>query len=52
MPQNIVVGDDAEAVAEFVSEYAGKDAKAPPGLQPQGGGKQGASGASGQSGQK
>ena len=24
MPQNIVVGDDAEAVAEFVAEYAGK----------------------------
>jgi mono/diheme cytochrome c family protein len=25
MPQNIVVGDDAEKVAEFVAEYAGKD---------------------------
>jgi mono/diheme cytochrome c family protein len=25
MPQNIVVGDDAEAVARFVSEYAGQD---------------------------
>lgn len=26
MPQNIVVGDEAEAVARFVSEYAGQDA--------------------------
>ena len=26
MPQNIVVGEDAEAVAEFVAEYAGRDA--------------------------
>jgi mono/diheme cytochrome c family protein len=25
MPQNIVVGDDAEKVAEFVAKYAGKD---------------------------
>jgi mono/diheme cytochrome c family protein len=32
MPQNIVVGEDAEAVAEFVAENAGKDATAPPGL--------------------
>ena len=24
MPQNIVVGDEARAVAEFVAEYAGK----------------------------
>jgi len=30
MPQNIVVGDDAEAVAEFVAKYAGRDAKSPP----------------------
>jgi mono/diheme cytochrome c family protein len=37
MPQNIVVGEEAEAVAEFVAEYAGKDATAPPGLTPQGG---------------
>ena len=28
MPQNIVVGEDAEAVAEFVAEYAGKSARA------------------------
>jgi mono/diheme cytochrome c family protein len=32
MPQNIVVGEDAEAVAEFVAEYAGTDATEPPGL--------------------
>lgn len=25
MPQNIVVGDDAEAVADFVAEYSGTD---------------------------
>ena len=50
MPQNIVVGKDAEAVADFVSEYAGKDAKAPPGLKPAGNGssEQGSTGGSGQ----
>ena len=26
MPENIVVGDDAEKVAEFLSKYAGRDA--------------------------
>jgi mono/diheme cytochrome c family protein len=30
MPQNIVVGDDAEAVAAFVAKYAGTQSKAPP----------------------
>jgi mono/diheme cytochrome c family protein len=30
MPQNIVVGDDAEAVAEFLAKYAGSEAKGPP----------------------
>jgi mono/diheme cytochrome c family protein len=25
MPQNIVVGDEAQAIAEFVAEYAGTD---------------------------
>ena len=30
MPQNIVVGKDAEAVAAFVAEYAGTKAKSPP----------------------
>lgn len=29
MPQNIVVGEDAEAVAEFVAEYAGSDVDRP-----------------------
>ena len=29
MPQNIVVGKDAEAVADFVAKYAGSKAKAP-----------------------
>lgn len=28
MPENIVVGDDADAVAEFLAKYAGKDAEA------------------------
>ena len=27
MPQNIVVGDEAEQVARFVAKYAGKDAQ-------------------------
>ena len=30
MPQNIVVGKDAEEVAEFVAKYAGSDAKESP----------------------
>jgi mono/diheme cytochrome c family protein len=30
MPQNIVVGKDAEEVAEFVAEYAGEDAESAP----------------------
>jgi mono/diheme cytochrome c family protein len=29
MPQNIVVGEDAQAVAEFVAEYAGDDVERP-----------------------
>lgn len=41
MPQNIVTGRDAEAVAAFVAKYAGRQAKAPktPGsqVQPTGG---------------
>jgi mono/diheme cytochrome c family protein len=36
MPQNIVVGSDAEAVASFVSRYAGTQAKRPPTPQDQG----------------
>jgi mono/diheme cytochrome c family protein len=30
MPQNIVVGDEAEAVARFVAEYAGGEAESSP----------------------
>jgi mono/diheme cytochrome c family protein len=30
MPQNIVVGDEAEAVARFVAKYAGQDAEESP----------------------
>jgi mono/diheme cytochrome c family protein len=30
MPENIVVGEDAEAVAEFLSKYAGREAANPP----------------------
>jgi len=30
MPQNILVGDEAEAVADFVAEYAGTDVDRPP----------------------
>ena len=38
MPQNIVVGQDAQDVAEFVAEYAGKQAK---GTRPAGTGDSG-----------
>ena len=31
MPQNIVVGEDAEAVADFIAKYSGKDALGPVG---------------------
>jgi mono/diheme cytochrome c family protein len=37
MPQNIVVGDDAEAVAEFLAKYAGSEAKGPPTPEASGG---------------
>jgi mono/diheme cytochrome c family protein len=30
MPQNVVVGEEAEAVAEFVAKYAGSEATGPP----------------------
>lgn len=30
MPQNIVVGDNAEAVAKFIDEYSGRDVEDPP----------------------
>jgi mono/diheme cytochrome c family protein len=38
MPQNVVVGKDAEAVAEFLEKYAGSEAKSPP--SPRAGGKE------------
>ena len=34
MPQNIVVGDEAEAVARFLAEYSGKDVENPDESQP------------------
>jgi mono/diheme cytochrome c family protein len=46
MPQNIVVGTDAQDVASFVSRYAGTKAKSPPAPEPAG-----ATSGSGQSGQ-
>ena len=48
MPQNIVVGPDAQAVAEFVSRNAGKKAKNPPSPKSQ----TGTTGATGQSGEE
>jgi mono/diheme cytochrome c family protein len=36
MPQNIVVGKDAEAVAAFIAEYAGTEAQRPASPQDQG----------------
>jgi mono/diheme cytochrome c family protein len=36
MPQNIVVGKDAEAVAAFLAEYAGTEAERPTSPQDQG----------------
>jgi mono/diheme cytochrome c family protein len=33
MPQNIVTGDEAQAVADFVAEYAGSDVDRPPSPQ-------------------
>jgi mono/diheme cytochrome c family protein len=30
MPQNVLVGDEAEAVARFVAEYAGSEVERPP----------------------
>jgi mono/diheme cytochrome c family protein len=35
MPQNILTGEDAQAVAEFIAEYSGREAARPP--DPQGG---------------
>ena len=44
MPQNVVLGKDAEAVAEFVSKYAGDEAKGSPAPQPASGTSGGATG--------
>ena len=33
MPQNIVAGEEAQAVADFVAEYAGSDVDRPPSPQ-------------------
>jgi mono/diheme cytochrome c family protein len=38
MPQNIVVGDDADAVARFIDEYSGTEVEDSPRPSPQGGG--------------
>jgi mono/diheme cytochrome c family protein len=35
MPQNIVVGDEAEAVAEFVAEHSGSEVERPPRPSPE-----------------
>jgi mono/diheme cytochrome c family protein len=48
MPQNIVVGKDAEAVAEFVAKNAGSQAKSPPSPKQT---NQGATGTGGSGGQ-
>ena len=36
MPQNLVTGDDAQAVAEFVAKYSGSNAAQAPGTAPGG----------------
>jgi mono/diheme cytochrome c family protein len=46
MPQNIVVGDDAEAIAKFLDEYSGQEAA--PALTPDSGSEQESSGSGGQ----
>jgi mono/diheme cytochrome c family protein len=43
MPQNIVTGEDAKKVAQFVAKYSGSEAARPP--NPQGGGAPAAPGA-------
>ena len=47
MPQNIVVGEDAEAVAAFLAKYAGSEAKSPPSPQSEGAQSSGGSASSG-----
>jgi mono/diheme cytochrome c family protein len=56
MPQNVVVGQDAQDVAAFVAKYAGTKAKSPPApssnvdVTPSSAGATGATGANGKSG--
>jgi mono/diheme cytochrome c family protein len=47
MPQNVVVGKDAQAVAAFVAKYAGTKAKSPPSPNPTQPGATGATGPTG-----
>jgi mono/diheme cytochrome c family protein len=49
MPQNVVVGKDAEAVASFVSKYAGTEASSPPAPEEGSAGGTGATSGAGQS---
>ncbi len=35
MPQNLATGEDAEAIADFLAKYAGRDAKNPAAPKPQ-----------------
>jgi cytochrome c551 len=51
MPQNIVVGQEAQDVADFVSKYAGTKAKSPPAPSPNVDETPSNAGATGQSGQ-
>ena len=46
MPQNVVVGKEADAVARFVAKYAGTKAKSPPGPKPAAAGASGVQDAS------
>ncbi len=53
MPQNIVVGEEAEAVAKFVARYAGSDTKGPASPRATASGEGGSdAGGSGSSGSK
>ena len=49
MPQNIVVGDDAEKVAEFIDHYSGTQVEDSPRPSPSGGGSSGDSASGGSS---
>jgi mono/diheme cytochrome c family protein len=51
MPQNIVVGADAQAVAAFVAKNAGTKAKSPPSPKAPAGGSTGTTGTTGSGGE-